>query len=239
MEWGKEFENTDALLLFVKNTKKADEGLFIGNNSYYYGHGEFQKIIEFGKTIYGSEYRVVEEMVKENGRNKRYASDFFNTLRDIERIYKLISNHEEKKEEKTKIPSNKSLKEIHDELSEKLHDITDGNVAIPYTEKELKLQEESDNYTFYLVKDTSELQNVGRKMHHCVYGYRDRVLSKRSMIVLLRENGRLQVCIELNNKRIVQAKSYSNKLPKENQRKMIEDWAKKKGLVIQTSDLTA
>jgi hypothetical protein len=59
------------------------------------------------------------------------------------------------------------------------------------------------------------------------------------MIVLLRENGRLQVCIELNNKRIVQAKSYSNKLPKENQRKMIEDWAKKKGLVIQTSDLTA
>jgi hypothetical protein len=74
-------------------------------------------------------------------------------------------------------------------------------------------------------------------MHHCVYGYKERALSKKCTIVVLKEKEDLKICIELNDKKIVQAKGFYNKLPDEIQCILIKDWAKKKGLYIQTSDI--
>jgi hypothetical protein len=234
MDWGHEFSDPDALLLFAKNVKENNSNLYPCATGEHkdYNYEEYVDVFRFGKLLYDTEYRLIEEILKTKT-SDRYFADLMRTLYDTKRIYTHIKEYKNG----FVLPKNKNLEKLHDDLSDYLHELKEQNIIISYEDDEKKVEENYNDYAFKLVKDTHELQRVGKTMHHCVYGYKERALSKKCTIVVLKEKEDLKICIELNDKKIVQAKGFYNKLPDEIQCILIKDWAKKKGLYIQTSDI--
>lgn len=96
---------------------------------------------------------------------------------------------------------------------------------------------EYDGSTFEImqIKKVLDLYYEGQTLNHCVYTYKNSCFSGRSVIFSLRliEDEELKtplITIEIRGKQIVQTRGNYNRLPTETEKKIIQLWAKEKGL---------
>lgn len=100
--------------------------------------------------------------------------------------------------------ANRSLKEIHDELSHMSKKTTGKNETIEYTEEEKALEGSYDveggKYSFHLMKNTMDFIRTATELSNCVAngGYIDSALQKRSYLLYMQNDiGQKVGCIEL------------------------------------------
>lgn len=84
------------------------------------------------------------------------------------------------------------------------------NMALHYTESEQDYVDSIDGYRFMLPQDTDELWGYGEAFHNCVASYRNDVIAKRSLILAMKRDDKYIACIEVRQRRVVQAKGPSN-----------------------------
>jgi hypothetical protein len=133
----------------------------------------------------------------------------------------------------------KSLDELHVFLQRAFRKVSSPNQLIPYSKEEKKLEKIIGDYRFILARDTHELIDAGEDLHICVGSYGDAAVSKRVTIVLLYKNNEKipVVCIEIRNKKIVQAKMARNRVPVGEAREMVINWASICNLTLYTADI--
>ncbi len=128
---------------------------------------------------------------------------------------------------------------VHDEMAHELEAIIpreEGryswgplpNVVISYTNEERKYEDNIDGYQFLLPKDTDALNEYGRCFHNCVASYRDNVLEKRSLIFAMKRKEKYIACIEVRQRRVVQAKGPCNQELSADVMEVLRKWAAKK-----------
>ena len=134
-----------------------------------------------------------------------------------------------------------TVKNIHDELTELLNrqKHKDYELNVPdYIINRLQMQK--DRLKFFLPSTHYQLRDAGKELHNCVGSYAARVASGEEYIVLTADDkGKLLVCMEVKNSRIVQAKLYGNKPVYSDDALNAEviEWAKATGLKIDTYDI--
>ena len=89
------------------------------------------------------------------------------------------------------------------------------NIEIKYSEKERKLEFETDGFQFKLPNDTRKLVEIGAKMNICVgHLYREKAAKKQCTIVYVERDSKYVMCIELKEIKgkfsLVQVSSFSN-----------------------------
>ena len=156
---------------------------------------------------------------------------------DCVRLYRLLSkgNRQAIQDEKVK------LGDLHDWMALKHQMQTHKNLpfAVPeYIARRLSMQK--DKLKFFLPKESIELVNAGVKLHNCVASYEKAMRDNSSWIVLVADdNGKLAACLEVKDKKLVQAKIDRNKTVSIDPGLNAEvlTWAAKAGLEIATNDV--
>ena len=156
-------------------------------------------------------------------------------------------DHQEKNKAIIEIASQKSfyhkktLKKIHDDLAILVRQLSQPNLVFDYTEKELSLEQDliynGKSYQFKLPKDSKELVKIGTAMNHCVGGYDELVYKKQSIIVILKINGKLDVCISIKDKGLEQVKRARNRLVSDKDTFFIIEKWRKANLLLECRDL--
>ncbi|MCI5083038.1 MAG: PcfJ domain-containing protein [Saprospiraceae bacterium] len=94
----------------------------------------------------------------------------------------------------------------------------------------------ASHFRIHQLLSTSELQQEGRVMQHCVGGYGHKCQSGLSTIWSLREckdgNWKSQVTIEIINNRIVQASAKNNARPAPEHTQLIRSWARRENIQL-------
>jgi len=129
---------------------------------------------------------------------------------------------------------------IHDamsyEISEHLNKFQ--RVRIIYDQKIMSYEAEINGYKFRAVRDTKDLYYLGLEMSNCVMTYRDKVLSRQSIIFCVIRKAKYVACIEIQNENeIVQALGYHNQLLEDELLFVCNFWAKLKNFTIKTNQL--
>lgn len=203
-----------------------------------------QSLLKMNVLAYGLEdgFDVfVKHMVKHSGEHvaSRKLLEYYGSevrdynkktiFRDAVRMYYRVYKYDKKLA--SLVDWGRSIKQIHDSLS-KLHTkIEFENKEIPYSSKDSELRGTFDNCDFELPVDTNRLIEVGTQLGNCVGSYRDCVLNKQSIIVLMNNNERVVGCIELvkgRNLRQLSAK-YNNPVSIE-YKPAFDAWAQKNGI---------
>jgi hypothetical protein len=121
------------------------------------------------------------------------------------------------------------IKKLHDHLSLDLDKLQKENQKIPYSDEERKLEKTfNKNKSLILAPDTHYLVEVGTRMRICVGSYGEDAISKDCDILVLKENNEPVVCIEVRNRRLIQAKMKFNYPPTKEYKKEIIEWCKEK-----------
>ena len=102
------------------------------------------------------------------------------------------------------------------------------NMALHYTESEQDYVDSIDGYRFMLPQDTDELWGYGEAFHNCVASYRNDVIAKRSLILAMKRDDKYIACIEVRQRRVVQAKGPCNQRLSVEVREILRKWADKK-----------
>lgn len=106
-----------------------------------------------------------------------------------------------------------SIMKAHDWLAQKEYEIKNAPINFEINEvirKRLTMQ--LDSIKFFMPKTSTELKLAGKKLHNCVGTYTDQIINNYSQIVLVaNDKGKLVVCIEIKDNKIVQAKLFGNK----------------------------
>ena len=129
---------------------------------------------------------------------------------------------------------------VHDamsyEISEYLSKLQ--RVRIIYDKKIMAYEAEINGYKFRAVRDTKDLYYLGLEMSNCVMTYRDKVLSRQSIIFCVICKEKYVACIEIRNENeIVQALGYHNQLLEGELLFVCNFWAQLKNLKISTEQL--
>lgn len=133
------------------------------------------------------------------------------------------------------------ITEIHDQATNLLYKQKNPNIrlSVPaYIKNRLMMQK--DKIRFFLPNDSYELKDAGTELHNCVGGYTNKINEGASCVVLVSDDkGKLVVCIELQQNKLVQAKLACNKPVFTNARLQAEvlEWCKKCSIAICTSDV--
>lgn len=133
------------------------------------------------------------------------------------------------------------ITEIHDQATNLLYKQKNPNIklSVPdYIKNRLMMQK--DKIRFFLPNDSYELKDAGTELHNCVGGYTDKINKGTSCVVLVSDDkGKLVVCIELHQNKLVQAKLACNEPVFTNTKLQAEvlDWCKKCSIAICTSDV--
>ena len=133
------------------------------------------------------------------------------------------------------------ITEMHDTATNLLYKQKHPNIklSVPdYIKNRLMMQK--DKIKFFLPNDSYELKDAGTELHNCVGGYTDKINKGTSCVVLVSDDkGKLIVCIELQQNRLIQAKLACNEPVFTNARLQAEvlDWCKKCSIAICTSDV--
>lgn len=133
------------------------------------------------------------------------------------------------------------ITEIHDQATNLLYKQKNPNIklSVPdYIKNRLMMQK--DKIRFFLPNDSYELKDAGTKLHNCVGGYTNKINEGVSCVVLVsNDKGKLVVCIELQQNKLIQAKLACNKPVFTNAKLQAEvlEWCKKCRIDICTSDV--
>jgi hypothetical protein len=97
------------------------------------------------------------------------------------------------------------------------------------------LEYKTGGHAFITPKSPKDIIREGSSLSHCVASYVKDVVNGRCKIFFLRNKEDLDkslITIELRGNRIVQAKGQSNRLPNENEKKLMKKWAENKKLEL-------
>lgn len=147
---------------------------------------------------------------------------FWTYLRDVDRMLTFLLAIDKE----YKIPSKGGLMKMHDKLSEDYDRARKKSYNIVYNDREAELEEELGGYDFVLPKETYDLTRCGRIMNICVGSYDQRVLEGLSTIVFVKTGNNYNACLEVQGKKLVQAKTHCNNYPEGELKSTIEEWCK-------------
>ena len=139
-----------------------------------------------------------------------------------------------------KIDYRKSIKEIHDDLSEISYVISNPLIKFKNTKEERALEYSDEKYCIKLAKTNYELRDIGNTMHICVGSYSDYVKKRLLSIYTLQDNNRNPiVCIEVRDNKVMQCKMKFNNPVYTNQELLeyINKWINKNKLESYSYDL--
>ena len=93
-----------------------------------------------------------------------------------------------------------------------------------------------DAWTIRQIRTSQELLDEGTDLRHCVSSYRNAIMSKRSTIFSLKQDGLRCITLEvrLSECAIVQARGLQNRAPSALERKLIARWAADVGLTLRS-----
>lgn len=128
--------------------------------------------------------------------------------------------------------SGKTIKEIHDSLSSSYYRLKCPDSKLVYKNGEERYEKTVDGYKFRLPGTRYELADTGRKMHNCVAIYGDYIETGICTIVTAAKNSRLEMCIEIRNSVVVQARGNCNEILTEEQLCVLNRWANESGLAV-------
>lgn len=200
-----------------------------------YGDKTVDTINMYAKEIHADQkFEEIKKFYDQNGINatmSRYANDL-KGIQDPKKTLDEFKSEDQRelvlttRDNKPLFP-NRTLKEIHDELSIMAKKCVTSNVTIDYTDKERNMEGEYESktgkYSFHLMKNSLDFIRTATELSNCVGGqhYIDSAQQKRSYILYMQnELGQKVACIELGGKpdklicRQFQA-AHDNALPKE------------------------
>lgn len=132
----------------------------------------------------------------------------------------------------------KYLKTYHDIVSRNFNSLRDeitnkkfSEVTQGYKELEHALKD----YVVITPKTPKDLITEGNSLNHCIPSYISRVAEGGTQIVLLRDKEDIEkslITVEIRGDEIVQARGFSNRLPDEEERGAIKEYAKYKELEV-------
>ncbi len=160
------------------------------------GYGDLEGFDIFVKHMvkHCGEHVASRKLLKYLSPDGKYRSDR-TTLRDTHKMYKIIYKYD--KSLISVVDWGRSIRQIHDLLSKIYTKIEFENKEIPYSKTDMELQGNFQNCDFELPKNTNRLIEVGSLLGTCVGSYRDGVLSKKSLIILMLNKEKVVGCIEL------------------------------------------
>ena len=168
------------------------------------------------------ENQVVKKINSFDDCNRYEFEDMINMYENLKRI---------KKEYLKMVNWHGTFIDIHDDLSKLVTKIEYENQEIHYDEKDYKLIEQIDDYSFDLAKDTNQLVEIGQKMGICVGGYRNVALSGYSKIIHVKNEDKYVGCIELSKEySLRQAKAKYNNMMTGDLAEAFKKWVKKKSI---------
>lgn len=229
------FENAKKVFALIKNL----------NLSFSQTFGLF-KMIDNINASSNNDKEIVARVKKLFKIHKETETIYFNYALDILRMINTLNDINN--ENKTLVDYNidfykiktKEIKNVHDNLTLLVQKIPK-KLRVKYKKeiyKKIKKYEYKSNKNDFLIKipkDLKELINEGNAMNHCVGSYAKKVVDNKSIIVFMRRksdvNNRL-LTIEINNKKIIQAKGKYNQLPTDELKSFLEEWSANKGLKI-------
>ena len=115
----------------------------------------------------------------------------------------------------------------HDVLSKVITQLKNTNIGFTYTPEELSLKDSIKGYDFILPKDSDTLNVIGNELNNCVAGYKMRVLEKSCIIVYVKKDNKIVLCIEVRNNTIIQQRAKNNSDPNLEERKVLDLWSQK------------
>lgn len=131
-------------------------------------------------------------------------------------------------------------RDLHDTVMVIYNKQTHENIVFEYDDKSLNLCGRLGGLQFLLPPDSDNLLELGKRMKNCVGSYKERVATgKVDIVAAFNRDMRPLICIEIDNGEIVQAKLACNKRVNEKAElnQLIIDYAAKKNLAINTSDV--
>ena len=131
-------------------------------------------------------------------------------------------------------------RDLHDTIVSIYNKQKHENIVFDYKDKSLNLCGRLGGLQFLLPPDSDNLLELGKRMKNCVGSYKERVATgKVDIVAAFNRDMRPLICIEVDNDEIVQAKLACNKSVKKKAElnQLIIDYAAKKNLTINTSDV--
>ena len=131
-------------------------------------------------------------------------------------------------------------RDLHDTIMTIYNKQKHENIVFDYKDKSLNLCGRLGGLQFLLPPDSDNLLELGKRMKNCVGSYRERVANREvDIVAAFNRDMRPLICIEVDNDEIVQAKLACNKSVKKKAElnQLIIDYAAKKNLTINTSDV--
>lgn len=118
----------------------------------------------------------------------------------------------------------------HDALSNISYKIRNKKIEFKYTQKELKLEDDIDGFSFRLPKDSYQLCEIGTSLRNCVASYAENVQNKECTIVYAKKDDKYKLCIEVRGKEILQERANHNSAPNEEEMSVLLKWHERHGL---------
>jgi hypothetical protein len=224
---GKYIEHPENALNFIDELTFGTETttVFDFYNTRYL-EGYFEKGMEFIKKLHENlpekvwTNRILKSF-RENPNDKVNVDKMISYIDDIGRMYGKISSVLPDYE----IPFDGDIIKLHDTLAVDERKLQTANLPIRYSEDEKKWEKEIDaSKEIVLAPNTHYLVEVGTKMNICVGSYNELALTKKCNILVLKEKEEPVVCMEVREKRLVQAKMKHNNRPTGDYRDDVINW---------------
>ena len=137
------------------------------------------------------------------------------------------------------LPFNGKMEELHDKLAKDHTWLVNVKKIVYRYSDEKKWEQQVKHYTFQLAKDSVELSKIGSEMNICVGSYNNQIIEGETKIVWMKKPDakHVDVCIEIQQGMVVQAKMKHNDLPGEDLCFVVQEWAANCGLEIVTNDI--
>lgn len=119
----------------------------------------------------------------------------------------------------------------HDALAEISYQCQHKNKVFKYSLAQQTLCDSISGYDFILPKDSYQLCEIGCSLHNCVASYDESILKKQCTIVCAKREGKYKICIELWGKNIIQELGDKNKMPSEEEKKILDEWHLRHNLI--------
>jgi len=155
-----------------------------------------------------------------------YTPMWVNTMRMVNHLSRTRAYAFNKHFQKTKM----NAKLLHDELM-RINTLTrleqTNNNIYAYTQAEYQVEISIEHLQFKLVKNTLELYDWGDILHNCLFGFNDRIINKRCLILGIYIEDKLTYAMEFDGKSILQAYGkYNTEIPEEDMT-YVETWVDK------------
>lgn len=161
---------------------------------------------------------------------KYLASEDFRVFEDAEKLFDAFVEKDTVSEADM---SGKTIEEIHDNLSVSHYKLGYQDSDLVYGNEDENLEKTVDGYEFRLPKTRYELFEIGKKMHNCAALYYDYINTGTCVIITAMKKSRFEMCIQVQDKAVIQARGNCNESLTEEQFCVLNRWATESNLTVE------